>query len=244
MSDYIQRKRNRVIYNVCEKKEWLSVYNKSNMVVNNYVGGKFISTHQDNTILLQNSTGNNLNCSLNLALFEKLAAVSQEITQLTYNFSIGNFDYVYKNLTHERYMCLTSILYETRPEIFTSVNSIYNSHIIKVYTAIRLNIVRSFEGFMLSSTQYSNLVNTTKAYQDAKKFEEILKDMKKLQAYLDELKKNQTIFPDSTISVRSAIIKPIYLRYIELYGVPPGMNFDVDKMGKLEEEMNVTCNNN
>ena len=181
MSDYIQRKRNQVIYNVCEKKEWLSMYSKTNMIVNNYGGSKFNSPTPDNKTLLNNSVGNNLNCSLNLALFEKLAGISQEITLLTQNYSAGNFDYVYKNLTNENYLRITSLLYETRPEIFNTANNVYNSHIINIYTAIRSNIVRSFEGFMLSSTQYVNLVNTTKALGDAKKYEEILKDMKILE---------------------------------------------------------------
>lgn len=241
MSEYIQRKRNRVLYNVYEKQEWLSMYSKTNMVTVNYGISKFNNQTINNTNLLNNSVGNTLNNSLNLVLFDKLASISQETTQLLHHYSIGDFKYISNHLTNARYTQILKLLNETNPLIFGTVNNIYNSNIISVYDEIRLFIDRSIKGLMLNVSQYNNLQDITKLYEDAKKYEEILKDSSKLQAYIDNLNNsNRFIFPESTLEISAPEFDPACMRYFELYGLPDDMKFDEKILDEIRVELKIT----
>ena len=239
MSDYIQRKRNSVLRNVCEKQEWLSMYNKSNLVIHNYGSSKFNSPTQPSSQLLSNSIGNSLNSSLNVALFDKLAGISQETSQLVYNFSIGNFEYISTHLTDKQCHSIRSKLNETNSANFNTVNTIYNSHSIGTYNEIRTFIMNSMEGLMHNLSQYNNLQNAMKLYLEAKKYEDILNDKIKLQEYLNKLYlKNQPIFPDVTVSLTVAPeIDPAYDRYFDLYGPPDGGVFDEQLLSEIRAEL-------
>jgi len=220
MSEYTQIKKFNIINKKCGYNECsMLLYNKSNIVIGNYGNSKF-----SNNCIIQNNISD-------LAMFEKLAAASDIISNLTYNYSKGNFDYIYKILTNEKYLEITTILYETRLDIKC------NKHVVEVYNTIRTNIIRSFEGFMLCSTQYSNFVELKQKYLEMKKSDEILKDLTKLREYINELNKhNFTIFPESTVDVNLISINPIYMKYIETYGIPIGLNFEVDLLGKIITE--------
>lgn len=242
----IDNKRNMIIdnyggkfsHNPCNNKI-LPKYNKYNDIIQNYNGKftkyKYTNNQFDN--ILQNIIANKKYESNNVELFDKLSRVSSKIAHLTYNYSIGNYEYIWNTLTHAEYLKLTQLLYNTKIELFNITH--IDPKVVIIYKTIRDTIIRSLEGIMLASTQYQDMLLYKKTSLDYKEYYDILHDMDKLKEYIKNIKKeSMTIFPDSQIVLDNIEISSIYLRYIELYGLPEGLNFDIDLLGEIERDMN------
>ena len=242
----IDNKRNMIVDNYggkfsrtpCNNKI-LPKYNKYNDIIQNYNGKftryKYTNNPIDN--ILQNIIENNKYVSHNVELFNKLSNVSSKIAHLTYNYSIGNYEYICNMLTTVEYLKLTKLLYNTKFELLNITH--IDPKVIIIYKTIRDTIIRSLEGLMLASTQYNEMLIYKKKSIECKEYYDILHDNDKLKEYIKNMRRDSmTIFPDSLILIDNIQISSIYLRYIKLHGMPEGLNFDIDLLGKIEQEMN------
>jgi hypothetical protein len=108
------------------------------------------------------------------------------------------------------------------------------------YENIRLSELRSLQGLYQGVRQYAILVNTENALTTAEECCATLRDPQKLKDYLDMMQRNRRVFPDSSITVTKATLKPQYAEYIRLYGYPPGGIFDMDKLSDILISMKIS----
>jgi len=103
--------------------------------------------------------------------------------------------------------------------------------IINTYTSILHSLYQS-------NSLNSSLQSTTSLLDKYKNDSEILHDISRLQAYLDELNKSMNIFGNITVdSIVKAIIKEPYNTYHIVYGIPPNLDYDADKLYNIKQSL-------
>lgn len=84
---------------------------------------------------------------------------------------------------------------------------------------------------------YGEVKNNEAQCLKYKKDSEILNDMEKLKEYINQQQNNMNLFTTLTVKSSKLDVKPEYLRYIELYGLPYKMIFDPILLQKIIDEM-------
>jgi hypothetical protein len=103
--------------------------------------------------------------------------------------------------------------------------------IINTYTSI-------LDSLYQSNSLNSSLQSTTSLLDKYKTDSEILHDITRLQAYLDELNKSMNIFGTITVdSIVKATIKEPYNTYHNLFGIPPDLDYDADKLYNIKQSL-------
>ena len=177
------------------------------------------NTKLTNTVFTTvNSTS--ASCTLILSYYSMLANALSTINTLMVNFALGNYSEVAQILTLDKYNDLSILLGGLQR----------SSNTYPDYEIIRTTISNSLQALMQAVNQYAVLVNTNAALTNAQAQASILTDMTKLKAYLESLKGNRYLFPDSSVTITKALIKPQYGEYIKRYGYPPNGIFDTDKL--------------
>jgi hypothetical protein len=54
------------------------------------------------------------------------------------------------------------------------------------------------------------------------------------------LNSRRTLFPETSIQVIAATVKPEYAQYIKRFGFPPGGVFEMDKLAMAMRDLNMT----
>lgn len=197
----------------------------------------FHNTNKINTIFRKNGT--EINSIITRAngknqiivdLYKRLSRLVASIQPLYQLFSDGKF--------FEVASLLTQPVYESLSRDF---------HLLEVdrikypeYENIRMSELRSLQGLYQGIRQYATLVNTEHALTSAEECCATLRDPQKLKDYLDMMQRNRRVFPDSTVTVAKATLKPQYAEYIRLYGYPPGGIFDMDKLSTILISLNIS----
>jgi len=86
--------------------------------------------------------------------------------------------------------------------------------------------------FNTKNNFYSNIVNSEQWKQDSI----ILHDMELLKKYLSQMTLS---LPDVTVRTNLALIKPQYVIYHNLYGIPEQFEYDVEKMSNIMTDLNI-----
>jgi hypothetical protein len=153
--------------------------------------------------------------------YHKLADIIKSINVLYEEYNKGNFE----SIAH----VFTLGVYQ---ELSVQLVNIRNLRCdFKDYETLRRSTTYALGGLYQSMLQYSRINNLTNMFNNCKERNSILTDPVKLKEYIDSLNRKTTIFPESTVRVTAAKIKPEYVEYIKLYGYPPGGVFDMDKLG-------------
>jgi hypothetical protein len=155
--------------------------------------------------------------------YHKLAEIIRSINILFEEYYQGHFETVAHVFTLGVYQ-----------ELSVKLLNIRNLRCdFKDYETIRRATTHALGGLYQSILQYSRINNLTTMFENCKERSSILTDPEKLKEYINSLNKSRKIFPDSTVQIIAAKIKPEYLEYIKLYGYPPGGVFDMDKLGEI-----------
>lgn len=135
------------------------------------------------------------------------------------------YDSVFSELTTDETQKILYGLYKLK----TSVSDSFAT-LIDLYESIFMSI-KYF--YFLYTELKNNEANCLKYKEDS----EILNDMKRLKEYIEEQKRN--IYSSTTMNIQVAKlnIKPEYLRYIELYGMPYKLMFDPVLLQEIIDEM-------
>ena len=168
-----------------------------------------------------NFTSVNNDSSKILDMFVKLSNYIESIKMLFYVYSLGNISMVESILTRKTY---ESISVE-----FTKLS--VNEEKYPKYEKLRKNYVYAISGLYQSLLQNLNLNECSNRLNSALNKASILDDPEKLKEYINKFK--SSIFPDTSVQIISAKIKPEYLEYIKLYGYPSSNVFDPDKLGQI-----------
>ena len=156
-------------------------------------------------------------------MYAKLSVFVSAIQNLLVMFSTGRFLDVASLLTPQVYESLSKNI----------ANLAADPVKYPEYENIRTSEVLALQGLYQSIRQQSDLVNLENALTTAEECCATLRDPAKLKAYLDMMQRNSRIFPDSTITVAKAVLKPQYAEYLRLYGYPEGGVFDIDKLSAI-----------
>jgi hypothetical protein len=165
-----------------------------------------------------------------LSMYARLSNYVETIKILFTEYTNGNFAVVANILTLSVYQEMALELEKLKMD-----ECLYPD-----YEQLRKNYTYAISGLYQSILQYSTLVDTQLKLEQCKERSAILNDPEKLKEYINTLK--QKIFPDSTIQVIKATIKPEYLEYIKRYGYPQGNVFDPDKLANIINLLNNSCN--
>jgi hypothetical protein len=168
-----------------------------------------------------NFISSNNDCSKILDMFVKLSNYIESIKILFYEYSLGNISIVASILTRQAY--------ENISVEFTKLSA--NEDKYPKYEKLRKNYVYAISGLYQSLLQNLTLIECKNSLKTALDKASILDDPDKLKEYINRFK--SCIFPDTSVQIISAKIKPEYLEYIKLYGYPSSNIFDPDKLGRI-----------
>jgi hypothetical protein len=160
-------------------------------------------------------------CSKMLDMFVKLSNYIESIKILFYEYSLGNISMVASILTLQTY--------ETISVEFKKLS--VNQQKYPKYEQLRQNYVYAITGLYQSLLQNLKMNECESRISSALDRASILDDPVRLKEYINSFK--SVIFPDTSIKIISAKIKPEYLEYIKLYGYPESNVFDPDKLGEI-----------
>lgn len=174
----------------------------------------------------------NRECSNILDMFVKLSNYIESIKILFYEYSLGNISMVASILTLKTY--------ETISTEFAKLSVSEKKY--PKYEQLRKNYVYAITGLYQSLLQNLKLNECNTTLTSALDKASILDNPVKLKEYINTFK--STIFPDTSVQIISAKIKPEYLEYIKLYGYPENNIFDPDKLGNIILDLNKNNNDN
>jgi hypothetical protein len=177
-----------------------------------------------------NFISSNNDCSKILEMFVKLSNYIESIKILFYEYSLGNISIVASILTRQTY--------EQISVEFTKLSA--NEQKYPKYEKLRKNYVYAISGLYQSLLQNLNSIECENRLKNALEKASILDDPDKLKEYINKFK--SFIFPDTSVKIISAKIKPEYLEYIKLYGYPSSNVFEPDKLGEIILRLSETNN--
>jgi hypothetical protein len=163
----------------------------------------------------------NNDCSKILDMFIKLSNYIDSIKMLFYEYSLGNISIVESILTRQTYETIS----------IEFIKLAVNEEKYPKYEKLRKNYVYAISGLYQSLLQNLNLKELSNRLNSAIDRASILDDPEKLKEYINKFK--SYIFPDTSVKIISAKIKPEYLEYINLYGYPSSNVFEPDKLGEI-----------
>lgn len=163
----------------------------------------------------------NNSCSKILNMFVKLSNYIESIKILFYEYSLGNISMVASILNLQTY--------EKISVEFTKLSVSEQKY--PKYEQLRKNYVYAITGLYQSLLQNLKMNECESRMTSALDRASILDDPVRLKEYINSFK--SVIFPDTSVQIISAKIKPEYLEYIKLYGYPTSNVFDPDKLGEI-----------
>lgn len=164
-----------------------------------------------------------------LGLYNKLSVYVNTIRTLLNEYAKGNFYAVTNILTDTVYkkMSMELLGLAANPQKFAN------------YENLRLANTSALEGLYQSVIQHGTLLDTEYKLEKAKDYERILNDPKRLEEYIKMLNGRRSLFPETSIQVIAATVKPEYAQYIKRFGFPPGGVFEMDKLAIAMKELNM-----
>lgn len=157
-----------------------------------------------------------------LNMYAKLSKYIETIKILLYEYSLGNISVVADILTLETYQ-----------QISIELNKLsLKGNQYSYYEQLRKNYTYAIAGLYQSIIQYSERESCKNTIEQLREKLSILDDPQKLRDYILRFKSNN-YFPDTSLKIIKAEIKPEYLEYIKLYGYPESNVFDPDKLAEI-----------
>lgn len=153
------------------------------------------------------------------------------------NYAINKINYFLDFLKNDEYNKVFSEINteETQKILYglytlkTSVSDTFST-IIDLYESIFVSIKYFY--FL-----YSELKNNEAQCLEYKEDSEILNDINKLKEYIKQQRFNMNAITTVTIQTQKLNIKPEYLKYIQLYGLPYKMIFDPVLLQEIIDEL-------
>jgi hypothetical protein len=144
-----------------------------------------------------------------------------EIQNLSINYARGEFDTIKQVLTQQTYNEYSERLYQMQKP-----SNVYYEKIRTFYKTV-------LEGLLQSVNLHNEITDATASLNIYKTKADMLNSIDALIQQLNMLRRNVSLFPDQSITVIAAQIKPEYLAYIHAYGYPENGIWDPDLLGSI-----------
>lgn len=172
--------------------------------------------------------GNPLDQKLIEGLKRLMSAIHKNLDDFI-GFLTGNLNDLPKSLDNDMLENLSTAFYDLRdPALFSTV-----------YEDYRLFITSLIPSFQNIRFQVLSCQQTETQLEKALDKASILEDINKLKEYIQGLKTKYEAIPRQEVTVPLALIKEPYNTYIRMFGFPPGMLWDPDKVGFVIEYLKV-----
>ena len=158
------------------------------------------------TVYYDNTKGNDIECEQITDLLNSNAV--RDVNNISTNYASGQFETIKTVLTQSTYNDLAIKLY--------SLKKPANVRYEKIRNIVNTNL----QGLLQSVNMYNDNVDLTAERNLYKTKADMLNSVDALLAQLQMLRSSISLFPDQTITVIAAEIKPEYLVYIKTYGYP------------------------
>lgn len=242
-SDYLMRKKMKIYNNTCEISN-NSKCKKSKAIYNNNVEILQLDPNIFNeniqylyTIEYKDNIDNQyFNCGPNLYLYEpKGFCISDELKN---NYSVQEitnyFNYISNTNTEQLRLLLTD---RQRLEAIGldlgNINNKYKNNACYKSFIETLNSIYSSMFYLYDIFIQTN--NLTMNYNNYRIDSETLRDPVKLEAWINEMKSRY--IADISVKSEKLNIKPEYLEYINLYGLPDKARFDPVLLNEIREKL-------
>jgi hypothetical protein len=175
-------------------------------------------------------TGNN-----ELFIFKNSSCV---LTMLSNFYSIGKINSYLDDLMNDNYESVfndlnTDLLHRIKFDLFQIKTMTQDScirEIVDIYSKMTYTIQYFY--FLHGDIESKQI-----QFENYKKDSEILNDPEKLKEYLANLRSNVSELTNLNVNVKKLEIKPEYLEYIKLYGVPYKTSFDPYLLQEIKDRL-------
>lgn len=150
-----------------------------------------------------------------------LSQCFKNINTILKSYASGDFSYVIQNLNINDYNTLAVGLYKLQ-------NLNY-----PCYEQIRKTLTYTLEGLQQCVIQTQLLQNLQQQIITYKEGYEILHNNALLKEYIEQIRKSMQAFPSMAVTAQLLDVRPEYLEYINLYGLPENLIFDPDKLAEI-----------
>jgi len=164
--------------------------------------------------------------------WNKLMEIIKKIHYLLSLYASSNFIDLGNILNFDYYNEISVMLYDIR----------LDPNIYPTYESVRITISKSFEELYQSYAMYGNLLNDKAKITQLQAKVSILDNLDKLKEYIIDMQKSGNLINNVNITAPLALVKPEYAEYIILYGLPPNLIFDTDKLSQIIEKLKITSN--
>lgn len=177
-------------------------------------------------------------------LYRKLSLYMNSLKTLQDTYSAGDIQSVATILSEDVYKELSAqinaLAYDLHLSVDGTAKGLENiSQPYRDYENIRLTTGVSLSSLHQAIRQNTILVDTQEKLATAQEKVDILLDPVKLKKYIEEMNARaaSTALPSQTIGLKTAVVKPEYIEYIKLYGLPSNGAFDPEKLGDIINQM-------
>lgn len=157
-------------------------------------------------------------------------SVAESLETLLDYYSNRQFDLVAQNLS--------VFDYENYANTINSINE--NNRLRKVLKSFFFS---TLQGIQQSVFQFTEFTSTSNRLEELKHCDEILNDPDKLKEHLEKIRKSRGFGSFLTIpevNIESAVLRPEYIEYCILYGLPSSGIFEADKLNEIRERLELT----
>ena len=150
--------------------------------------------------------------------------IAKELIPLLQSYSSGDFETTSTKLQIEEYEKLVTLL--NRFDQNTVLGKILQTFFNK-----------TVQGIQQSIFQYTRIIEKDRLLNDLSECAEVMDDYDKLVEYLGKLKQQRgtEIFTVPQVTIPAAVLRPEYMEYCILYGLPSNGIFDTEKLHPVDK---------
>lgn len=158
-------------------------------------------------------------------LFNQLIDIINELNVLVVAFQNNQIDYVISQMTLAYFNNMSQKLFEAKRQ--------RNKYL--QYEIFRSNINQTLYMLFRAMSIEIGCANIQRELEIYKRDSNILRDPVRLQQFVDQLRQQKSLFGNLRMTATvAASVNPEYLEYFRLYGIPPDMVFDPEKLAEIK----------
>lgn len=153
--------------------------------------------------------------------------IAKEIIPILQSYSTGDFQQAAGKLKLDEYEKLVVLInrFDQNTVLGKTLRTFFN---------------QTIQGIQQSIFQYTDLLEKERLIENLSECAEVMDDYDKLVEYLENLKKQRgtEIFIVPKVTIPAAVLRPDYMEYCILYGLPANGVFDMEKLYEIKERLN------
>lgn len=152
--------------------------------------------------------------------------IAKEIIPILQSYSSGDFETTSTKFKVTKYEKLVTLInrFDQNTVLGKTLQTFFN---------------KTVQGIQQSIFQYTRIIEKDRLLDDLSECAEVMDDYDKLVEYLEKLKQERgtEIFTVPQVTIPAAVLRPEYMEYCILYGLPVNGIFDTVKLHKIKERL-------